>query len=250
MPEPALKIRNLVVSYGAIDAVKGIDLDVGRGQVVALLGANGAGKTSTLRAISGLVAPAEGSIEAFGVGIGGLSAERVTRLGLTQSPEGRQIFRDLTVEENLRVGAFTVRQKKHIAANFERCYGYFPRLAERSGQLAYTLSGGELQMLAIARALMGSPAVLLLDEPSLGLAPLVVKDIFRIIAEIKAEGTTVLIVEQNALQTLKIADYGYVLATGRITIHGPARELVHDTSLVEAYLGAAPDHDGPGPGTT
>lgn len=241
MPELALQVENLVVRYGAIEAVKGINLAVPQGSVVALLGANGAGKTSTLRAISGLTAPAGGTVKLFGDDITGKAAERITRLGIIQSPEGRQIFPEMSVEENLRVGAFTVSDKSQVKANFERCYGYFPRLAERKTQLAYTLSGGELQMLAIARALMGSPKVLLLDEPSLGLAPLVVQDIFSIIAEIKAEGTTVLIVEQNALQTLKIADYGYVLATGRTTIEGPASKLVKDNSLVEAYLGTAAD---------
>ena len=239
MSELALSIRGLVIRYGAIHAVKGIDLEVHEGQVVALLGANGAGKTSTLRAISGLTPTAGGTISYFGQDITGRDAEKITRLGIVQSPEGRQIFRDLTVEENLRTGAFTVRRRAQVAANFERCYGYFPRLEERRSQLAYTLSGGELQMLAIARALMASPKLLLLDEPSLGLAPLVVRDIFRIISEIKTEGTTVLIVEQNALQTLKIADYGYVLATGRNNIHGPASELIRDNTLVEAYLGTA-----------
>jgi branched-chain amino acid transport system ATP-binding protein len=237
MTETALEIRNLKIRYGAIEAVKGIDLDVPEGSVVALLGANGAGKTSTLRSISGLTPAAEGSITFFGQDITKLEAEKITRLGIVQSPEGRQVFRDLTVEENLRTGAFTVRSRAQVKANFERCYRYFPRLEERRTQLAYTLSGGELQMLAIARALMANPKLLLLDEPSLGLAPMVVKDIFAIIGEIKAEGTTVLIVEQNALQTLKIADYGYVLATGRNHLHGPAAELIKDTTLVEAYLG-------------
>ncbi|MDR0848581.1 MAG: ABC transporter ATP-binding protein [Propionibacteriaceae bacterium] len=235
----ALSIRGLKVRYGAIEAVKGIDLDVEEGSVVALLGANGAGKTSTLRTISGLTPTAEGTISFFDKDITHLDAERITRAGVVQSPEGRQIFRDLTVEENLRTGAFTVKTKAQVKANFERCYRYFPRLEERKTQMSYTLSGGELQMLAIARALMASPRLLLLDEPSLGLAPLVVRDIFTIIGEIKAEGTTVLIVEQNALQTLKIADYGYVLETGRKTIEGPASELITDTRLVEAYLGSS-----------
>ena len=220
MKKTALSIKNLKVRYGAIEAVKGIDIEVYEGSVVALLGANGAGKTSTLRTISGLTPAAEGKIE-----------------GIAQSPEGRQIFGDLTVEENLKVGAFTVRDKKVIQAGFERCYRYFPRLAERKRQLAYTLSGGELQMLAIARALMSNPKILLLDEPSLGLAPLVVRDIFEIIREIKEEGTTVVIVEQNALQTLKIADFGYVLEVGECNISGEASTLIRDPKLVEAYLG-------------
>jgi branched-chain amino acid transport system ATP-binding protein len=239
MSELALSIRNLKIRYGAIEAVKGIDIDIREGQVVALLGANGAGKTSTLRTISGLTRAAEGEINFFGQDITRMDAEKITRLGIVQSPEGRQIFRDLTVEENMKAGAFTVKNRAQVKANFERCYRYFPRLAERKNQMSYTLSGGELQMLAIARALMASPKLLLLDEPSLGLAPLVVRDIFAIIKEIKTEGTTVLIVEQNALQTLKIADYGYVLETGRNNIHGPASELIKDTRLVEAYLGTA-----------
>jgi len=233
----ALSIRGLVIRYGAIEAVKGIDLDVEEGQVVALLGSNGAGKTSTLRAISGLTPAAGGEIRFQGRAITGWDAEKITRAGIVQSPEGRQIFRDLTVEENLRVGAYTVRDRAALRANLRSCYERFPRLEERRTQLSYTLSGGELQMLAIARALMASPKLLLLDEPSLGLAPLVVKDIFGIISDIRATGVTVLIVEQNALQTLKIADYGYVLETGRKSIEGPAGELIKDARLVEAYLG-------------
>jgi len=238
MSELALAIRGLKIRYGAIEAVKGIDIDVPEGTVVALLGANGAGKTSTLRAISGLTPTADGQISFFSRNITHLDAEKIARLGVVQSPEGRQIFADLTVEENLRAGAFAVHPRAQVKANFERCYRYFPRLGERRSQLSYTLSGGELQMLAIARALMASPKVLLLDEPSLGLAPLVVRDIFAIIADIKAEGTTVLIVEQNALQTLKIADYGYVLETGRLSMQGVTSELIQDSRLVEAYLGA------------
>lgn len=239
MSDIALSIKGLKVRYGAIEAVKGIDIDVPQGSVVALLGANGAGKTSTMRTISGLTPAAEGSITFLGRDITNMDAEKIAKLGIAQSPEGRQIFGDLTVEENLKVGAFTLRDKKVIQENFERCYNYFPRLKERRKQMSYTLSGGELQMLAIARALMASPKILLLDEPSLGLAPLVVRDIFHIIGEIKKEGTTVLIVEQNALQTLKIADYGYVLEVGELNIHGPASELIKDTRLVEAYLGSA-----------
>ncbi|MDR1807970.1 MAG: ABC transporter ATP-binding protein [Propionibacteriaceae bacterium] len=238
MTDLALSIKGLKIRYGGIEAVKGIDIDVPEGQVVALLGANGAGKTSTLRAISGLTAPAGGTISYFGRDITGLDAEKITKLGVVQSPEGRQIFRDLTVEENLRVGGFTVGSKATLKAGFDRCYAYFPRLAERRKQMSYTLSGGELQMLAIGRALMANPRVLLLDEPSLGLAPLVVRDIFGIIGDIKAEGATVLIVEQNALQTLKIADYGYVLETGKNSVEGPASELIQDQRLVEAYLGS------------
>lgn len=237
MDNNALVIKDLKVRYGAIEAVKGVDIVVPQGSIVALLGANGAGKTSTLRTISGLETAAEGSISLYGQDITNMESEKIAKLGLIQSPEGRQIFGDLTVKENLTVGAFTLKDKKEIKANFERCYRYFPRLKEREDQLGYTLSGGELQMLAIARALMASPRVLLLDEPSLGLAPLVVQDIFTIISEIQQEGTTVLIVEQNALQTLKIADYGYVLDVGKVNMEGTAKELLADDGLVSAYLG-------------
>ena len=233
----ALSIEGLKVRYGAIEAVKGINIEVPEGSVVALLGANGAGKTSTLRTISGLTEAAEGKITYYGKDITNMDTEKIAKLGMAQSPEGRQIFGDLTVEENLKAGAFTVKDKKVIQKCFARCYKYFPRLEERKSQIASTLSGGELQMLAIARALMSDPKVLLLDEPSLGLAPLVVRDIFEIIKEIRKEGTTVVIVEQNALQTLKIADYGYVLEVGEISMEGPADELIRNPKLVEAYLG-------------
>ena len=233
----ALSIEGLKVRYGAIEAVKGINIEVPEGSVVALLGANGAGKTSTLRTISGLTEAAEGKITYYGKDITNMDTEKIAKLGMAQSPEGRQIFGDLTVEENLKAGAFTVKDRKVLKKCYERCYRYFPRLAERKSQMANTLSGGELQMLAIARALMSNPKVLLLDEPSLGLAPLVVRDIFEIIKEIRKEGTTVVIVEQNALQTLKIADYGYVLEVGEISMEGPASELIRDPKLVEAYLG-------------
>ena len=233
----ALTIEGLKVRYGAIEAVKGISIEVPEGSVVALLGANGAGKTSTLRTISGLTEAAEGKITYYGKDIANMDTEKIAKLGMAQSPEGRQIFGDLTVEENLKAGAFTVKDRKVLKKCYERCYRYFPRLEERKSQMANTLSGGELQMLAIARALMSNPKVLLLDEPSLGLAPLVVRDIFEIIKEIRKEGTTVVIVEQNALQTLKIADYGYVLEVGEISMEGPADQLIRDPKLVEAYLG-------------
>ncbi|MFP3155118.1 ABC transporter ATP-binding protein [Lachnospiraceae bacterium ZAX-1] len=238
MSNLALSINGMKIRYGGIQAIKGIDIEVPEGKVVALLGANGAGKTSTLRAISGLVSMADGHITAFGRDITGMAVEKIAALGIVQSPEGRQIFGDLTVEENLKVGAYTIKDRKMVQTGFERCYRYFPRLLERKKQMSNTLSGGELQMLAIARALMANPKILLLDEPSLGLAPLIVRDIFSIISEIKKEGITVVIVEQNALQTLKIADYGYVLEIGEINIHGPAKELLQDTRLVEAYLGS------------
>lgn len=237
MENLALKINNLTVSYGSIKALKGIEIEVIEGQIVALLGANGAGKTTTLKTLSGIVSAENGSIEFYGKNITNLSPEKITALGMVQSPEGRQIFPDITVEENLRIGAFTIKSKKEITKNFDRVYRYFPILQERKKQLAGTLSGGEQQMLAIARALMASPKVLLLDEPSLGLAPLIVKNIFEIVKEINSEGTTVLIIEQNALQTLKLADYAYVLEIGEISMCGKASELIQDKRLLEAYLG-------------
>jgi len=237
MSKIVLKLEELHVSYGSIKALRGINLQVEEGKIVALLGANGAGKTTTLKAISGMTAVESGTITLFGKKINKASPEKITASKMIQAPEGRQIFPDITVEENLRIGAFTVRRKKEITANFERVYGYFPILAERKKQIAGTLSGGEQQMLAIGRALMGSPKVLLLDEPSLGLAPLIVQTIFEIIREINTSGTTILIVEQNALQTLKIADYGYVLEVGELTMEGKASELIKDKRLVEAYLG-------------
>ena len=232
-----LSIQGLRVRYGPIEALKGINIDVEEGSVVALLGANGAGKTTTLQTISGLVSAAEGKIIYEGKDITNKETEKIAAMGIAQSPEGRQIFPDLTVLENLQVGAFTVKSRKAINEAYERVYRHFPLLKERSKQLAGTLSGGELQMLAIARALMSNPKVLLLDEPSLGLAPLIVQNIFSIIGEIKKEGTTVVIVEQNALQTLKIADFGYVLEIGEINISGKADVLIKDQRLVEAYLG-------------
>ena len=231
-----LEVKNLKVSYGPIRAVRGIDLQVEEGQIVALLGANGAGKTSTLRAISGVVKPSGGQITLGGVPLG-RRASKVAKQGISMSPEGRLIFYGLTVEENLRAGAYLQKSRKHTQENLQWVYSLFPVLAERRKQQASTLSGGEQQMLAIGRALMADPKLLLLDEPSLGLAPLVIRDIFRVLQEIRANGTTILIVEQNALQTLKIADYAYVLELGQISMHGPAAELIHDSRLVEAYLG-------------
>lgn len=232
-----LEIKNLVVRYGAIEAVKGIDLKVEEGTVVAILGANGSGKTSTLRTISGLIEPADGHITFQNQNIENMEAEKITQLGISQSPEGRQVFRDLTVEENLKVGAFVLKNKQEIKNNFEKVYRMFPVLKERKKQIASTLSGGEQQMLAIARSLMSSPKLLLLDEPSLGLAPLIVRDIMQIISKIKEEGTTVIIVEQNAAQTLKIADYAYVLELGSIHTEGKASDLLNDPNLIQAYLG-------------
>lgn len=251
-----LEIRNLKVSYGFITALKGVDIDVEQGQIVALLGANGAGKTTTLRTISGVIKPQEGTITLDGKEIGGKSTYKVAKEGVMQSPEGRLLFAELTVEENLRVGAYGLKTKKEkvvdengeekivkitakqqLKQNFERVYKLFPVLEERKKQTANTLSGGEQQMVAIGRALMTNPKVLLLDEPSLGLAPLIIEEIFEAFKKIREEGTTILIVEQNALQTLKIADYGYVLELGTISMQGPASELITNEKLIEAYLG-------------
>lgn len=232
-----LKITDLKLNYGMISAVKGIDLTVGEGQIVAILGANGAGKTSTLKVISGLLKPSSGEILFNGENIAGKPAHKVAKLGIMQSPEGRFVLAGLTVEENLRVGGYNVKSKAELNRNFERVYTLFPRLKERAKQQSSTLSGGEQQMLAIGRALMGSPKLLILDEPSLGLAPLLIKDIFDTLVKIKEEGTTILIVEQNALSTLKIADYAYVLELGKISMHGKSEDLLKDERLIAAYLG-------------
>ena len=220
----ALSIKDLKVSYGSIEALKGINISVKESQIVALLGSNGAGKTTTLRKISGVLDAIEGRVVFFGKDIAKMPINKIASLGIIQSPEGRQVFRDLTVEENLRTGAYTIKSKKAIEENFNRVYSYFPVLKERKNQIASTLSGGEQQMLAIGRALMGSPKLLLLDEPSLGLAPLIVKNLFEIIKDIKNDGTTVLIVEHNASQTLKIADYAYI-RVGRIIMEGSGMNL-------------------------
>ena len=244
--EDILTIKNLKVNYGPIQALKGIDIHVKKGTIVALLGANGAGKTTTLKTISGLI-KGSGEIILDGENIINKREYNIVKKGLTQSPEGRFVFNGLTVEENLKAGAYSLKSKvidgvkvsakKRRAQNFELVYSLFPRLKERAKQQANTLSGGEQQMLAIGRAMMASPKVLLLDEPSLGLAPLLIKDIFDALVKIRAEGTTILIVEQNALATLKIADYGYVLELGKINLEGPAAELLTNDRLVEAYLG-------------
>ena len=232
-----LRLSNLKLNYGPIAAIKGIDLSVEEGQIVAILGANGAGKTSTLKVISGLLKPSAGEIFFEGKKISGKPAHKVAKAGIMQSPEGRHVLIGLTVEENLRVGGYNIKSKEELERNFQRVYTLFPRLKERAKQQSSTLSGGEQQMLAIGRALMGSPKLLILDEPSLGLAPLLIKDIFNTLVKIKEEGTTILIVEQNALSTLKIADYAYVLELGKISMHGTADELIKDERLVAAYLG-------------
>ena len=231
-----LEVRNLQVNYGPIQAVKGIDLEVEKGTLVALLGANGAGKTTTLRAITGMV-KAYGSVHLGETEILGQRGYKTARMGVNMSPEGRLIFAGLTVEENLKAGAYCIKSAKQYQKNMDRVQELFPILKERRRQQAGTLSGGEQQMLAIGRALMADPEILLLDEPSLGLAPLIIQDIFKTLQAIRSEGTTILMVEQNALATLKIADYGYVLELGKISMHGPASQLVRDERLIEAYLG-------------
>ena len=232
-----LKLSNVKLNYGPIAAIKGIDLSVEEGQIVAILGANGAGKTSTLKVIAGLLKPSAGEITFEGKKISGKPAHKIAQMGIMQSPEGRHVLIGLTVEENLRVGGYNIKSKEELQKNFERVYTLFPRLKERAKQQSSTLSGGEQQMLAIGRALMGSPKLLVLDEPSLGLAPLLIKDIFNTLVKIKEEGTTILIVEQNALSTLKIADYAYVLELGKISMHGKSEDLLKDDRLISAYLG-------------
>ena len=233
----SLAVRGLTVSYGRTDAVRGIDLDVGAGQIVCLIGANGAGKTSVMRALSGLLRPRAGRITFDGTDITFWRPHRIAAAGLRQVPEGRQIFSELTVAENLTVGAWLERDAAATAQRFELMLQRFPRLRERQTQMAGSLSGGEQQMLALARALMGSPRLLLLDEPSMGLAPLFVEEIFRIIADLKQEGVTILLVEQNASAALDIADVAYVLENGAVVLHGPAAEIASDPRIVAAYLG-------------
>jgi branched-chain amino acid transport system ATP-binding protein len=233
----SLEIAGLTISYGRTAAVKGIDLSVPQGQVVCLIGANGAGKTSTLRAVSGLLKPRAGTIRFDGTDIAGRRAHRIAAMGLLQVPEGRQIFADLTVDENLTLGAWLVSGSAEIADRRDRVLTRFPRLRERRRQLAGSMSGGEQQMLALGRALMGAPRLLLLDEPSMGLAPLFVEEIFAIIGDLRGEGTTILLVEQNASAALEVADYAYVLETGRIVLHGPAAMVANDPAVVRAYLG-------------
>jgi branched-chain amino acid transport system ATP-binding protein len=239
LPLPLLDVRGLVLGYGRTDAVKGIDLSIEAGQVVTLIGANGAGKTTALRGLSGLLRPRAGSIRLAGSDISSLAANRITRLGIVQVPEGRQVFANMTIDENLRMGAYLLADRPEEARRRERVLTRFPRLAERHTQSAGLLSGGEQQMLAIGRAMMADPKLLLLDEPSMGLAPRFVEEIFRIISEFKAEQRTILLVEQNARAALEIADQAYVLESGRITLSGRAAEVASDPSVVAAYLGGA-----------
>ena len=230
-----LKIDELKVSYGGIEAVKGITFEVPDGKIVTLIGANGAGKSTTLRAIAGLVKPAHGRIHLQGEDITALSPDRIVSKGITLVPEGRHVFPDLTVLENLKIGAYL--RKDSLEADLNWVYELFPRLKERSWQAAGTLSGGEQQMLAVGRALMSRPKIIMMDEPSLGLAPIVVKGIFDIIREINKQGVTVLLIEQNANMALRIADVGYVLETGRITLTGSGRDLLTNEAVKKAYLG-------------
>ncbi len=236
-PVNLLEIRDLVVSYGGIEAVKGIDLDVPKGKIVTLIGSNGAGKSTTLKTIAGLVRPVRGSIEFDGGGLVGKSSDFIVSRGVTLVPEGRRVFSNLTVEENLRVGAYL--RKDNIRPDLERVYDLFPRLKERAWQQAGTLSGGEQQMLAVGRALMAKPQLIMMDEPSLGLAPLVVRGIFDIIREINRQGITVLLIEQNANMALKIADMAYVMQTGSILMQGSGSELLENDEVRAAYLGTA-----------
>lgn len=232
-----LTINDINVFYGAIHAIKGVSLEVNEGEIVTLIGANGAGKSTILRTISGLLKPKTGSIQFEGQEIAGMPAHEIVKTGISQVPEGRRIFAEMSVLENLELGTFTRKDKDGIKADMELVFERFPRLKERIGQLAGTLSGGEQQMLAMGRALMSRPRLLLLDEPSMGLAPLLIKEIFAIIQDINKTGTTVLLVEQNANMALSIAHRAYVLETGRITLSGDAKELAASDEVRKAYLG-------------
>ena len=232
-----LEVRDLQVYYGMIHAIKGISFDVNQGEVIALIGANGAGKTTTLHTITGLLAPKSGSVLFEGKDITKVPAHKIVSMGMAHVPEGRRVFAELSVYENLKMGAYTRKDKKEIEESLANVYKRFPRLEERKNQMAGTLSGGEQQMLAMGRALMSKPKIILMDEPSMGLSPIFVEEIFNIIKEISAEGTTVLLVEQNAKKALSIADRAYVLETGKIVLEGDAKDLLNDESIKKAYLG-------------
>lgn len=232
-----LKISDLKVNYGMIQAIKGISFHVNEGEIVALIGANGAGKTTTLHTITGLVPAKSGSIEFEGKDITKIPAHKIVSMGMSHVPEGRRIFQELTVYDNLQMGAFTRNNKAEMAESIKMVYKHFPRLEERKNQIAGTLSGGEQQMLAMGRALMSKPRIILMDEPSMGLSPLYVSEIFQIIEEINKMGTTVLLVEQNAKKALSIANRAYVLETGHIVLEGDAKELMQNDSVKKAYLG-------------
>jgi branched-chain amino acid transport system ATP-binding protein len=241
-----LQIKNLVAGYGKVQVLHGISIHVPKGKVVTLIGSNGAGKTTTMRAISGMIAPTSGEISLNGKRVEGKESYHIAKLGLAHSPEGRRVFATMTVNDNLILGAFPrltgSRPKGDVAGDLERALELFPRLKERRLQLAGTLSGGEQQMLAMARAVMLNPDVVLLDEPSMGLAPILVAEVFRIIERLKSEGVTMLLVEQFAAAALAVADYGYVLENGRISVHGPAAQLRDDPAVKAAYLGGSGSH--------
>jgi branched-chain amino acid transport system ATP-binding protein len=241
-----LSIQNLEAAYGKVQVLHGISLEVPQGKLVTLIGSNGAGKTTTMRAISGMIKPKAGSITLGGKDITGLDSHRIARAGLAHSPEGRRVFATMSVTDNLLLGAFPrftrARPKGDVQRDLEKAMELFPRLKERRNQLAGTLSGGEQQMLAMARAVMLNPDVVLLDEPSMGLAPILVEEVFRIITRLKSEGVTMLLVEQFAAAALNVADYGYVLENGRISVHGPAESLKNDPKVVAAYLGGGQSH--------
>lgn len=232
-----LKVENLEVFYGVINAIKNVSFEVNEGEIIALIGSNGAGKTTILHTITGLVAPKSGSILFEGHELTKTPAHKIVKMGMAHVPEGRRIFQQLSVYENLKLGAFTLTDKKVIENNLKYVYEHFPRLKERKNQIAGTLSGGEQQMLAMGRALMSNPKIILMDEPSMGLSPILVSEIFNIIKEVSADGTTVLLVEQNAKKALAIADRAYVLETGNIVLSGDAKELMNNDSVKKAYLG-------------
>lgn len=232
-----LEVRDLCVSYGAIKALKGISFDVDKGEIISLIGSNGAGKTTTLHSVSNLIHKVSGTIKFEGEDITNLSPDKIVRRGLIQVPEGRRVFANMSVRENLEMGAYTRKDKDGIRSDMEWCFELFPRLKERINQLSGTLSGGEQQMLAMARALMSRPVLLFMDEPSMGLAPILVDEIFNIIKKISSSGTTILLVEQNAYKALSIANRAYILETGLFTKNGPASELINDNAVKSAYLG-------------
>ena len=232
-----LEVKDLVVNYGVIQALKGISFTVEKGEVIALIGANGAGKTTTLQTISGMLSPASGSILLEGTDVSKIPGHKIVSMGMAHVPEGRRVFAELTVLENLKMGAYTRKDKDEIAKNLQMVYESFPRLKERESQLAGTLSGGEQQMLAMGRALMSNPSIILMDEPSMGLSPIFVEEIFNIIKQVSKNGTTVLLVEQNAKKALAIANRAYVLETGSIVLSGDASKLMDDPQIKKAYLG-------------
>lgn len=238
-----LSIKNLEAGYGKVKVLHGISIDVPKGQVVTLIGSNGAGKTTTMRAVTGMIKPSSGDISLGSTRIDGFDSYKIARLGLAHSPEGRRVFSTMSVSDNLVLGAFPrmtgSRPKGDVKSDLERAMELFPRLKERRNQLAGTLSGGEQQMLAMARAIMLNPEIILLDEPSMGLAPILVDEVFKIIARLKSEGVTMLLVEQFAAAALHVADYGYVLENGRITAHGAADKLMNDPAVKAAYLGGS-----------